>query len=60
MKKTDFREARQESYKILVIGQAILSVVVLTDYSWLFLTAIVIHQCLIAITSKPNLIKYEK
>ena len=58
-----FRETRQRSCKIQVIGQVILSIVVLTDYSWLFLIATDKHQCLndiITISFKPNLIKYEK
>ena len=58
-----FRETRQKSCKIQVIGQVILSIVVLTDYSRIFLRATDKHQCLndvITISFKPNLIKYEK
>ena len=45
-----------------VIGQVTFSIEALSDYFWLFLIATDIHQCLndvIAITSKPNLIKYD-
>ena len=44
-------------------GQVIWSIEMLSDYAWLFLIATDIHQCLndvIAITSKPKLIKHEK
>ena len=61
--KLYFRETRQKSCKIQVIGQVILSILVLTDYSWLTLIATDKHQCLnnvITISFKPNLIKYEK
>ena len=53
IKYTDFREARQESYKIPVIGQVILLLGMLTVYSWLLLIATDIHKCIndvIAIT----------
>ena len=45
-----------------MIGQVILSIVVLTDYSWLILIATDKHQCLNDVTTtsfKSNLIKYE-
>ena len=46
-----------------MIGLVILSILVLTGYSWLILLATDNHQCLndaITISFKPNLIKYKK
>ena len=58
-KNTDFEAVSEKKQRL---GRSFSSIVVLTDFSWLFLIVTNIDQCpteLSDIMSKPNLSKYE-